>query len=74
MSESSDLPLPETPASHAGDDGLEFPDWSGMLPSRRHVNPDRWLAYCRSNLPLIRSKPGYLLRRRLNGIPVEFVL
>lgn len=75
MSESSASPLHEAPAPCGGaTDDLEFPDWSGMLPHLSRVSNDDWLAYCRSNLPLLRSKPGYELRRRLNGIPVEFVL
>jgi hypothetical protein len=73
--ESSDSPLKEAPALQGGaTDDLEFPDWSGMQPHRTRVSNDDWLAYCRSNLPRLRSKPGYEQRRRRNGIPVEFVL
>ena len=75
MNESSDSPLHEAPAPYGGAaEGLEFPDWSGMLPHRSRVSNDDWLAYCRSNLPLLRSKPGYVARRRQNGISVEFNL
>ena len=35
---------------------------------------DDWLAYCRSNLPKLRARPGYAESRLRNGISVEFNL
>ncbi|MEK7685308.1 MAG: hypothetical protein AAB466_07800 [Verrucomicrobiota bacterium] len=55
-------------------DHLELPDWSGQRPRQTRVPTDEWLAYCRSNLPLIRSKPGYQERRLKSKVSVEFVL
>ena len=75
MNAASDSPLNETLAPHAGaDDGLDFPEWTGMAPRQSHVPTEEWLAYCRSNLALLRSKPGYKTLRQQNGIPFEFVL
>ena len=72
MSESSDYSLNEAPALYAGADKLEFPDWSGHLPHRSRVPNDEWLAYCLSNLPQIRSRPGYSESRKQDGITAEF--
>lgn len=72
MNESSSSSLNEaTPESGAG---LELPDWSGHQPHRSRVPNDKWLAYCRSNLPKLRLRPGHAQIRRQNGIAVEFHL
>ena len=74
MSESSDYSLKENVEGFGRGDRLEFPDWSGHLPHRSQVPNDEWLAYCRSNLPKIRSLPGYAESRREDGIAAEFHL
>lgn len=73
MSESPDCSPDKTPAPRAAED-LVFPDWSGMLPNTPRMPKDKWLEYCRSNLPKIRAQPGYAELRRLHGISVEFEL
>lgn len=72
MSESESYSLKETGPVYG--EKLEFPDWSGMERSYRKISTERWLAYCKSNLPRIKQHPGYEMRRREQGIPVEFVL
>lgn len=75
MNDSFDSELNDAPAPFgSAADGLEFPDWSGMVKHPSRVPLDTWLAYCRSNLPCLRNAPGYQVLRRMDGIPVEFVL
>lgn len=74
MSESSNFSANQPEPERGDDTPLEFPDWSGQLPSRPQMSKDDWLAYCLSNLPKLRARPGYEQRRRQNGISVEFVL
>lgn len=70
MSESASSLLRDTP----GDEPLGLPDWSGQVPHRSRVSNDEWLAYCRSNLPKLRARPGYGQTRRQDGIAAEFAL
>lgn len=51
-----------------------LPDWSGHRAHRSHIPNDDWRAYCRSNLPKIRLRPGFKENRRQHGIPVAFSL
>lgn len=67
-------PAPSRPKPAKSGDELPLPDWSGQRPRQSRVPTDEWLAYCRSNLPLIRSKPGYQERRLKSKVSVEFVL
>ncbi len=73
MSESSDYSLRESRSIY-GNGELELPDWSGHLPHRSRVSNDTWLAYCRSNLAKIRTRPGYAEGRKQDGISTEFRL
>ncbi len=74
MKESSDSLLNETSTDYRSGERLDLPDWCGHLSHRSNVPIDEWLAYCRSNLPALRARPGYAERRLQNGIPVEFSL
>ena len=74
MSESSNYSLEETPPEFGGSPALELPDWSGHRPHRSRMPTEAWLAYCRSNLPKLRARPGYAEGRRRHGIDVEFHL
>jgi len=72
MSESSDYSLNETAPPFG--DKLDLPDWSGHMPHRARMPAEEWLAYCRSNLPKLRARPGYAESRHRHGIGVEFTL
>ena len=74
MSESFNSSLNEAAPEYGLGAGLELPDWSGHQPHRSRVPTDEWLAYCRSNLPKLRLRPGHAQIRRQNGIAVEFHL
>jgi len=74
VSESSSYSLKETPPPFGGADTLKFPDWNGQSPHRSRMPTDEWLAYCRSNLPRLRARPGAAQARCQHGIGVEFVL
>lgn len=74
MSESSNFSTSQPQPDPGDGEPLEFPDWYGQLPSRPQISKDEWRAYCLSNLPKLRARPGYEQRRRQNGISVEFVL
>jgi len=74
MNESSNSSLEEdsTPYRFSGE--LVLPDWGGHVARTSQVAADEWLAYCRANLAKLRSRPGYALGRRRNGITAEFSL
>ena len=74
MSESSNFSANQPQSERGNDTPLEFPDWSGQLPSRPKMSKDDWLAYCRSNLAKLRARPGHEQIRRQNGISMEFTL
>jgi hypothetical protein len=73
MTESSNFSLKETPPPGSHDPDL-LPDWSGHRAHRSQIPNDVWRAYCRSNLPKIRLRPGFKENRRQHGIAVEFSL
>jgi len=70
----ADYSLRESRSIYGNTGELEFPDWSGLLPHRSRVSNDTWLAYCRSNLAKIRTRPGYAEGRKQDGISTEFRL
>ncbi len=76
MNESPNSSFNEAPPNYgrALDLDLEFPDWSGQLPSRHRGSKDAWIEYCRSNLPKLRAHPGHAAKRREHGINAEFHL
>lgn len=78
MSDSSERSLNEPASAYCAPgiatEDLEFPDWTGHLPHKPRMSADEWLAYCRSNLPLMRCKPGYQERRSSGRVAAEFVL
>ena len=74
MSESSDYLLREGSPGYGFPGLIDLPEWSGHLPRRSRLPNDRWLAYCRSNLSKLRTRPGYVQSRLQNGIGVEFSL
>lgn len=49
-----------------------LPNWDGQVRHPSRVPADQWRRYCRGNLEKLRSRPGYLERRRRNGIAEEF--
>jgi len=74
MNESSNSSLEEKATAYRSLDGFVLPDWGGHAAHASRVPADEWLAYCRANLAKLRSRPGYALRRRQNGITAEFSL
>ena len=73
MNESSNYSLNEVGPEYDAEK-LELPDWSGHMQSRRLISKERWLAYCRSNLPKLRAHAGYRRKRLEHGVVSEFRL
>lgn len=74
MTKSSNFSDKVSSPPFTSDPALVFPDWSGHRAHRSHIPNDDWRAYCRSNLPKIRLRPGFKENRRQHGIAVEFSL